>query len=206
LTTIITCKNIGTLRKGEEEKIMKVILFIALAAVITVFVLFSFNWKSKEQTTQVEYTKTSKVQTDIVDRQTDRMMSANAQAGDMVATGVKPVLDASREPSAYIPSGAAPVETEEEPLKISWTYSVKAGDYFGCESPLLLRRLVKYVQAYDDTRFKKLMDKSMAAGTAVYFRRGEAVRVEEINAGAKEVRVSRYGDSKSYWTVFESIR
>ena len=162
-----------------------------------------FNWKKKETTTQVESTQTKDIHTDIVDTQTNRMMSANAQAGGLVATGKVATQDINTNSSNYIPSSSGP-ETIE--LKLNRTYSIKQGEYFGCDSKDLLHRLVRYNSSGDTKRFDKLMNKTLASGKCAYFRYSEAVRLEEISSDNKDVRVNRYSEDKLYWTLIEAIR
>jgi hypothetical protein len=184
----------------------KVLLTIALAIVIIVFVLFSLNWRTKETSDQVSYTQTSKVQTDIVDKQTDRMMSANSQTGNLMATGDKPVYGTSTAPSEYIPSGVKTTPEEVTTLKLDRTYSVKGGEFFGCKNVFLLRRLLRYETSGDDKAFKMLLDKSIAKENCFQFSRGEALKLLEISSDSKEIKVVRFSDSTPLWTTSESLR
>jgi hypothetical protein len=190
------------------EKIMsfKTLLGIALALIITFFVLFSFNWKTKEQSHQIEYSQNSQAQTDIVDKQTDRMISANSQAGSRMETGDKPTLNPSAAPSDYIPSEDKTPGNDTPQLKLSHTYSIKAGDYFACSNVYLLRRLLRYDISGETEHFNKLLNKNLSNGNCIKFRHGEAVLLGEISADEKEIKVSRFGDSKFFWTTAQAIR
>lgn len=184
----------------------KAVLAIALAVVIIVFVLFSFNWKSKETSAEVGHTQTSKVQTDIVDKQTDRMMSANSQTGNLMASGDKPLYNASEAPSDYIPSRDDSPKKEVVNLKVDRTYSVNGGNYYGCKSVFLLRRLLRFEATGDEKPFTGLLEKSLNKGDCVKFRRGETLRLLEISADGKEIKVSLFGDNNTLWTTAAAIQ
>ena len=183
---------------------MKTILKIALALAIGAFIFFSVRWKSKEQETQVAYTQSHSISTDIVETQTQRMMEVNAQTAGLMSGGETASPSSGSSSSGYTPTRSS---YEDEPiLVVTGTYIVKTGKFFGCTQRKDYDNLMKLASQPDTRKFDKLMEKGIASEEYTYFTKGDAVVLEEIYAGKTAVRVSRFGKNKSYWTSINAIK
>jgi len=184
---------------------MKTFLKIVLAVVILVFVIISFKQKSREQTTQVEYSESRTVNTDIVETQTQRMMNVNSMAEGMMSDAE---TSSNIQSSSSGQSLSQNQQDREETLHliVTGTYGINPGKYFGCVNRENFQDLVKLASQTDTRKFDKLMKKGLANGDCTYFERNEKVVLNEIGSDKKEIRVNRFGESQSYWTSVDAIK
>ena len=178
---------------------IKTFLKIVLGVVIIIFVVFAFKWKSGEHATQAQYVESHKVNTDIVESNTRRMMIANAQAEFMM----------SQENEVAPGLGQTQSSTEENSqiqLYVSRTYFIKSGDYFGCTQKDALTKLLKFSASGETARFNKLWDKMTKDNDCTVFKQKEPVIAAEISPDNSMVKVSRPGEDKTWWTTAAALR
>lgn len=83
-------------------------------------------------------------------------------------------------------------------------YNIKKKS-FACEHKGYFLSIVKYAISGDQRNYHTLLGTGLLTGECIYFNVGETVVLKETSYDKAEVRLSRVGESKSYWTFVEAI-
>jgi hypothetical protein len=180
----------------------KTILKIILGISIFVFVVISLNWRSKEKEVMIEHSTKTKVSTEIVDVNTQRMMNANSQSENVLPSGdTSPTGNTS-----YVPPRPSSSTNTIASLIIKGTYTIKKETSFGCKEVSLLEDMIKYSSLPDKRKLEKSLNKGISNGDCISLETGDKVILEELAAGKTIARVRKAGESELWWISIETIK
>lgn len=160
--------------------------------------VFAFVWyvnKTKEHRLDVALQQSGEAGKNTVVSKSVQMEKLNAQAGRL--------LNDRQGSSSDISSGFGRSSTsDEEDYRI---YTVNIGEHFGYPDKTDLAKLQKYLIKGDQTKHDKLNSQLKQDGNCIAFRPGEQLVLQETDQESGWVRVSRIGETNSYWTLYSTI-
>ena len=177
---------------------VKNILKFVLGALIIVFVLITLKLKLGENKAQLAYTGIANKEIDWLERQNKQSANVNSGTARMMSIGAGNLAD----PANNVTQG----KPEQTPLVVIGAYTINPGNFFGCVSKENFHALTSLTAKGDKKTFVKTLNEGVASGESIYFKPGEQVVLEETTYGQKEIRISRKGETKSYWTIAEAIK
>ncbi len=176
---------------------MKTVLKIILGLVIIAFLYFSLNWKTKERRAALAFSGTANREANWLEQETAKTNKNLAASARMASIGAQNLVDPAQDGSE---------DTQATLLFVTGNYAINAGTFFGCLDKETFLNLVKLTASGDKKTFVKLLSDGVKSGDCIYFEPGEQVTLEETAKNQTEIRVTKFGDNKSYWTVAKAIK
>jgi|GEM_PF-6832720 len=186
-----------------EEVMMsfKTFLKILLGVALFAFAIIALKWKTGERDVQVAYTQSSRVKTDIVETNTQRMMNVNAQASGLMAGA-----EQSTAQTSLVPVRSSGSDDDGVNLFVTGTYRVKTGRYFAAADRDVYNQLVKLSAQTDTRKYEKYLNKGLDNGSIIFLDQGQSVVLNEVSSDQKTIQVSLFGESKAWWTGVSCIK
>lgn len=169
------------------------ILILGLSLSIIAFVWYVD--KTKEHRLDVALQQSGEAGRNVVVTKTVQMDKLNAQAGRLLN-------DEQASSSGSTFGFGESSSSGEQDYRI---YTVNIGEHYGYRDKSDLAKLQKYLTKGDKTRYEKLLNQLNQNGASIIFRPGEQLVLQETEQEAGWVRVSRIGETDSYWTLYSTI-
>jgi hypothetical protein len=173
----------------------KGLLLLVLGLGLSVVAFVYYINKTKEHRLEVAMQQSNEAGNNIVVSKTVQMEKLNAQAGRLLNTQT----GSSSSSSSGLGTTSA---SSEQDYRV---YSVNIGEHFGYREKNDLVRLQKYLSKGEQSRFDKLQNQLLQSGASIVFRPGEQLVLQETDTQTGWVRVSRIGETDSYWTLYATI-